>query len=113
MATRYDQRLDHPPGAFTLSSRNLYAFAAAAVAVAAMVRWLLEPLLADHLPVLTFYIAVAVTAWYGGLKPALFAMVLGFIAAVAFFVPTGADFSLRQVLLEHWDDWVRYFVVAG
>jgi PAS domain S-box-containing protein len=91
----------------------LYAFAAAAVAVASMVRWLLGPLLADHLPVLTFYIAVAVTAWYGGLKPALVAMVLGFIAGLAFFVPTSADFSLRQVLLEQWDDWVRYFVVAA
>ncbi len=96
-----------------MSSRNLYVFAVVAVAVATVVRWLLGPLLADHLPFLTFYIAVAVTAWYGGLRPALLATVLGFIAAFAFFVPTSPEPSLRQIAISQWDDWVRYFIVTA
>ncbi len=99
-------------GAIALSSRNLYLFAVGAVAVAAVVRWLLGPLLADYLPFLTFYVAVAVTAWYGGLRPALLATAVGFVAGVAFFVPTSADFSMRQLWLGQWDDWFRYFVLA-
>ena len=97
--------------AVALSSRNLYLFAAAAVAVAAVVRWLLGPLLANNLPYLTFYIAVAVTAWYGGWRPALLAMVLGFAAALAFFAPTNAYPSLREIFTAQWDDWVRFFIL--
>ncbi|HVE89636.1 MAG TPA: PAS domain S-box protein [Burkholderiaceae bacterium] len=100
-------------GAASLSSRNLYLFAVGAVAVAAVVRWLLGPLLADHLPFLTFYIAVAVTAWYGGLRPALLATALGFGSAFAFFVPSSPDPSLRQIVLAQWEDWVGYFIVTG
>ncbi len=96
-----------------MPSRNLYFFALVAVAVAAIVRWLLGPLLADHLPYLTFYIAVAVTAWYGGLRPALLAAALGFIAAFAFFVPLSAAPPLREIASAHWDDWVRYLTITG
>jgi len=99
-------------GATPLIARNPYLFAVGAVAVAAVVRWLLGPLLADRLPFLTFYIAVAVTAWYGGLRPALLAIALGFAVALASFVPTNPDFSLRQIVLAQWDDWVRYFIVT-
>ncbi len=102
-----------PTGAIALSSRNLYLFAVGAVAVAAVVRWLLGPLFADNLPFLTFYVAVAVTAWYGGLRPALLATAVGFVAGVALFVPTNADFSLRQLWIGQWDDWVRYFIVTA
>ena len=99
-------------GTIVLSSRNLYLFALGAVAVAAVVRWLLGPLLTDNLPFLTFYVAVAVTAWYGGLRPALLATAVGFVAGVAFFVPTNADFSMRQLWIGQWDDWFRYLVVT-
>lgn len=100
-------------GATTLSSRNLYLFAVGAIAVAAIVRWLLGPLLAEHLPYLTFFIAVAVTAWYGGLRPALLATALGFVAALAFFVPENAEPSLRQIVTAQWPDWVRYFILTA
>lgn len=99
-------------GSSALASRSLYFFAVAAVAVAAVVRWLLDPLLGDSLPLLTFYIAVAVTAWYGGLRPALLASTLGFVASFALFVPIHPDIPLRQIALAQWDDWVRYLVVT-
>ena len=99
-------------GASALPSRNLYVFALGAVAVAAAIRWLLGPLLADRLPFLTFYLAVGVTAWYGGLRPALLATAVGFVAGVAFFVPTDADFSMRQLWIAQWDDWLRYFILS-
>ena len=101
------------PRAANLPSRNLYVFAVVAVAIAAIVRWLLGPLLADHLPYLTFYIAVAVTAWYGGLRPALLAAALGFLAAFALFVPLSAAPPLREIAAEQWENWVRYITITA
>ncbi len=95
-----------------IPSRNLYFLAVAAVAVATVVRWLLGPLFGDSLPFLTFYIAVAVIAWYGGLRPALLAIGLGFIAALALFVPTHPDIASQQIGQTYWDDWLRYLVVG-
>jgi len=94
-----------------VSSRNAYSLAAGAVVVAAIVRWLLDPLLGDHLTLLTFYLAVAVTAWYGGLRPALLATALGFAAAVAMFVPVRLD-GMRQIADARWADWLSYFLLA-
>jgi PAS domain S-box-containing protein len=57
-----------------------YGVALVAVAVAVLVRWLLDPWLSRHFPFHTLYAALAVTVWYGGYRPALLAVVLGFLA---------------------------------
>ncbi|MBC8119390.1 MAG: PAS domain S-box protein [Burkholderiaceae bacterium] len=93
-------------------SRNVYVLAIASVAVAAIVRWLFDPLVGDRLIFLTFFIAVAVTAWYGGLRPALVAAALGFAVGVALFVPSQPDMGLRQIAQAEWPDWVRYAVLT-
>lgn len=95
-----------------MSSRNHYVFAVVAVAVAAVVRWLLEPLFGDSLPLLTFYVSVAVTAWYGGWRPALLASVLGVVTAFALFVPAHPEMTMGQIVHSQWDDWLRYAVVT-
>ena len=59
-----------------------YVATLAAVAVAGVVRWFLDPLLGDHLPYATFFAAVAAASWVGGLRPALLATVVGFVAAL-------------------------------
>ena len=81
-----------------------YGLALAAVAVAGVARWLLNPWLGTNLPFLTLYLAVIFAAWLGGLKPGLLAVALGFVEGVvafadpAFVLPTGdlVDFLDRM-----------------
>jgi PAS domain S-box-containing protein len=56
-----------------------------ATAAALLLRWLFESLLGPNLPFATLFGAVALSVWYGGLGPALFTTVGGFIAASYFF----------------------------
>jgi PAS domain S-box-containing protein len=95
-----------------LPARNSYVFAAAAVAVATIVRWLLDPLFGVTLPFLTFYIAVAVTAWYFGMRASVVAGVLGFVASVLLFLPTDPALGLRSTVQANWDDWFRYVLLV-
>ncbi|HYH66203.1 MAG TPA: PAS domain-containing protein [Urbifossiella sp.] len=64
-----------------------YAAAAAGVVLAALVRWLLDPVVGDNLPFLTFFAATLVAAWYGGFGPALLTVGLGAAVATVCFVP--------------------------
>jgi two-component system, cell cycle sensor histidine kinase and response regulator CckA len=50
-------------------------------------RALLHPVLGEHLPFITFIIAVLFAAWLGGLGPGLMAAVLGGLLAVILFIP--------------------------
>jgi PAS domain S-box-containing protein len=67
-----------------------YLVAVGAVAAATLVRWLLVPLWGSRLPFLTFFPAVMVAAWYGGLRPGLVATGLATVASLLFFEPVGA-----------------------
>ncbi len=73
-----------------------YIVAVAAVALSGVVRWQLDPLLEDHLPFATFFVAIVVVAWYGGLRAALLATVLGFLLALYFFVPPRFSFLVNS-----------------
>ena len=68
-------------------SAAVYGLTLAAVAVAGLLRWLFDPLLGDHLPFVTFFVAVAVASWAGGLRPALLATGLGFVMAFFLVLP--------------------------
>lgn len=57
-----------------------YLVAVAVTAAAVLVRWQLNPLLDHRLPFITLYAALAVAVWFGGWKPALFVLILGYIA---------------------------------
>jgi PAS domain S-box-containing protein len=77
-----------------------YGSAIVAVAFATLLRLLLDPVLGDHSPYSTYFLAIIVTAWYAGFGPALFAVALGALAADDFFItPRGSIFVL---------DWVAY-----
>src|SRR5829696_6861706 len=68
-----------------------YAAAVLAVSAAVVLRWLLDPVLGDHLPLATLFGAVAISAWYGGYRPAFLAVALGYLACDYFFIqPRGA-----------------------
>ncbi len=64
-----------------------YSISVAAVAVAVGVRMLLDPILGDEIPYTMLYPAVAFAAYFGGLGPATFAVILGTLAADFFFLP--------------------------
>ena len=70
-----------------------YAAAAVFVALAVLARGLLAPVLTDRHPFPTFYVSVIAAAWWGGLRPTLLALVLGYLAADWFFVLPHNEFS--------------------
>jgi signal transduction histidine kinase/CheY-like chemotaxis protein len=67
-----------------------YAGAAAVTLAAAFLRWFLDPWLRDAEPYITLYGAVAIAVWFGGVGPAVLAMVLGYaIINVRYNEPRG------------------------
>jgi PAS domain S-box-containing protein len=58
--------------------------------VAALLRWLLTPLLGATTPFILFYPAIALAAWYGGLTSGLAATVLGGLVSCLFLAPVGS-----------------------
>jgi len=78
------------------SSAAAYGLSLAAVAVAVVARLLLDPLLADHLPFTTLFLAVGFAAWYGGRGPGLLALVTGAIAVGFFIMQPHYSFAVFQ-----------------
>lgn len=76
------------------SSSRPYAIAMGAVAVAMLVRALLDPMLGAELPFYLFYFAVLVASLWGGLGPGLAALSVSFAAAVYFFVVPRFSFTM-------------------
>ena len=74
-----------------------YGVAVLAVAVAVFVRWLIDPWVGDYLPLATLFGAEAIAVWVGGYRPALFAVVLGFLACKYLFIePRGKVLVLND-----------------
>ena len=71
-----------------------YGFAVLAVSAATLLRFLLSPLLGDSVPYITYFLAITVTGWIGGGRPALFALILSAAAASFFFFPPLYRFSI-------------------
>jgi two-component system sensor histidine kinase/response regulator len=65
-----------------------YSLAVLAPVMSLLLRWPLWPVLEDRLPHMTFLPAVALAAYYGGLRPGLLATLLSAIAAACFLLTT-------------------------
>jgi PAS domain S-box-containing protein len=65
----------------SLAPLRRYGFALLTVGLATAIRVVLNPILGDRFPFLTFFIAIVVTAWYGGFGPSLLAVGLSWLAA--------------------------------
>jgi PAS domain S-box-containing protein len=63
-----------------------YGGAVLAVALAAALRFALDPLLDDSAPHAAFFVAVLIAAWYGGIGPALTAIAASILAANYLFI---------------------------
>ena len=91
-------------------STTIYGLSFASVVVAGMIRWLLDPVLGEQLPYPTFFVAVIVAAWIGGLRPALFATGLGFFVSWYCFIPP--RFSLSGTSGPHFLGLAMYLMVS-
>jgi PAS domain S-box-containing protein len=72
-----------------------WVIALTAVAVAAALRFALDPWLGDQYPFPLFLGAVIVAVWFGGVYPAIAAAVLGYLAAHYLFVSPRGDLALH------------------
>ncbi|MBL8796325.1 MAG: PAS domain S-box protein [Planctomycetia bacterium] len=88
-----------------LSTLARYGCALVTVALAITSRLLLDPVLGLQFPFLTILLAIVVTAWCGGIRPALAAVVVGALAVDFFLLPprwifglTGSDQQIGMVL---------------
>jgi PAS domain S-box-containing protein len=72
-----------------------YGSAVVSTALAVWIRLLLDPILGDAIPLPTLLLAVLLTAWYGGLRPALLAVVLCAVSADYFLFPPRGSFLLH------------------
>lgn len=79
--------------------------------MAAAARWALDPLLGDSSWFVTFYVAVAIAAWIGGLRGSLLATALGFFTADYLFVPPRFDF-FGEMTMQHFLALVLYLMVS-
>src|SRR5689334_20143902 len=77
------------------SSLKPYAIGLAAVVLAVLVRWALNPLMGDTLPLVTLFGAVAVAVWVGGYGVAIPMAAIGYIACHYIFIQPrfGFDFA--------------------
>jgi signal transduction histidine kinase len=71
---------------------------------------LLDPLVGDEDGFVTFYVAIAAAAWYGGLGPALVVLPLGVLSADYFFIPP--RYELGITLPHHLVDLAGYLTVG-
>lgn len=76
------------------SPRVGYGFGLIAFAVALVIRWHLSDLLPAGFPFLTFFPAIILTTFVGGLWPGLFIAILSTLAAWYFFIPPFHSFAL-------------------
>lgn len=79
---------------FRLSSRRRYCFAAATIALAALIRWLLNPVFGTDLPYAIFYAAIVAVAWMAGFGPSILGVALGILTADFLFMPPRYTFVI-------------------
>jgi PAS domain S-box-containing protein len=83
------------------SMRNAYALGFVALVVAVLLRWLLDPLMGDALPLVTLFGAVATAVWLGGYRVAIPVTIGGYIACHYLFIsPRGSlDLSAMSTIV--------------
>ena len=74
-----------------------YALGIIAVAVAVLLRWVLDPLMGDVLPLVTLFGAVAAAVWLGGYRVAVPVTLAGYIACHYLFIEPRGRFDVTDV----------------
>src|SRR6476620_5057068 len=76
--------------------RTAYALGLVALVLAVLLRWLLDPLMGDALPLVTLFGAVAAAVWLGGYRVAIPVTVLGYLACFYLFITPRRSFDLSR-----------------
>ena len=79
------------------SAAIAYPAAIAALAIAVVLRWLLDPLMGDTLPLVTLFGAVAAAVWIGGYQPAILVAALGYLACDYLFIPPRGQLGIYNL----------------
>jgi PAS domain S-box-containing protein len=90
-----------------------YLVAAGLVALATLVRSLLDPWLGDALPYITYFAAIVTAAWFGRLGASLFAVVLSCVIAEWFFIPPRHSFKPSYSAPSDWIGLVTFLIVGA
>ncbi len=88
---------DHPPGTGVKSPAVSSALAIAGLAAAVLLRWVLDPLMGETLPLVTLFGAVAGAVWLGGYRPAIVVGVLGYFACDYLFIQPRGRIGLFEL----------------
>lgn len=73
-----------------------YGVSMIAVAVAVVIRMLLDPVLGDRFPLITLVLALAYATWYGGRGPAFTSLFVGGLAAAFFIMSPTYSFAIEK-----------------
>jgi PAS domain S-box-containing protein len=79
------------------STLNAYALGFVALLLAVLLRWALDPLMGDALPLVTLFGAVAAGVWLGGYRLAIPIALLGYVACHLLFIPPRGHFNLTSI----------------
>ena len=74
-----------------------YLIGLAVVVLAVALRWALDPLMGDALPLVTVFAAIAAAVWLGGYRVAIPVTILGYIACHYLFIPPRGHFYFRDL----------------
>lgn len=78
------------------SLRNAYAPGFLALLLAVLIRWALDPIMGNTLPLVTLFGAVAAGVWLGGYRLAIPIALLGYVACHILFIPPRGHFDLTS-----------------
>jgi len=73
-----------------------YVLGLVAVAIAVLLRWILDPLMGDALPLVTLFGAVAAAVWLGGYRVAIPITLIGYIACHYLFIEPRGEFEVSD-----------------
>jgi PAS domain S-box-containing protein len=74
-----------------------YILSFIALAAAIALRWLLDPVMGDTLPLVTVFAAVAAAIWLSGLSAAVIVTLLGYVIASFFFIEPRGELTLDSL----------------
>ena len=78
------------------SSLKNYILGFVALVAAVLLRWLLDPLMGDALPLVTLFGAVAAAVWLGGYRLAIPIVLLGYVACHYLFIPPRGQIDFER-----------------